>query len=80
MFVAEAFRPIFAKPIVMMPPCIDLPSTVVADRRKFGLDGGRFYFLYAFDFSSRPSRKNPEALLQAFALAFGNGPITSDSS
>lgn len=71
-FVAAAYRPIFAKPIVIVPPCIDLSSDIVPNRQKFGLDANRFYFLFAFDFNSFPSRKNPEAILNAFHLSFGN--------
>lgn len=70
-FVADAFRPVFAKPLVIVPPCIDVPDDVRADRRKFGLDPRRFYFHFAFDFNSRPGRKNPGAVLRAFDAAFG---------
>jgi glycosyltransferase involved in cell wall biosynthesis len=70
-FVADAFRPVFAKPIVVVPPCIDVPAGIAANRQKFGLNPGKFYFHFAFDFSSRPQRKNPGAVLRAFDAAFG---------
>ena len=70
-FVADSFRPIFSKQILIVPPCIDLEINIAPDRQKFGLDVDKFYFLFSFDFSSRPNRKNPAAILKAFALAFG---------
>ena len=73
-FVAEAFRPIFTKPIVIVPPSIDLAENIMPDRHKFGMTVDGFYFLFSFDFSSRPHRKNPIAVLRAFELAFGRKP------
>ena len=69
-FVANAFRPVFPKPIMVVPPCISLDANTLPDRRKFDLDGETFYFLFSFDFSSRPQRKNPAAVVRAFELAF----------
>jgi glycosyltransferase involved in cell wall biosynthesis len=70
-FVADSFRPIFLKPIMIVPPCIDFEINIAPDRQKLGLDADKFYFLFSFDFNSRPDRKNPAGILKAFALAFG---------
>jgi len=40
------------------------------DRQRFGLDAQKFYFLFSFDFSSRPQRKNPTSVAEAFQRAF----------
>ncbi|MGZ8216552.1 glycosyltransferase [Methylomagnum sp.] len=42
-------------------------------RRDFGLPTEPFLFLFAFDFMSYPSRKNPHAGVAAFRRAFPNG-------
>lgn len=43
------------------------------DRPGFGLEGGTFLFLFNFDFHSVVERKNPEAVINAFRQAFGEG-------
>jgi len=74
-FVANAFRPVFSKPIMVVPPCISLDPNTSPNHRKFGLDGETFYFLFSFDINSRPQRKNPAAVIRAFDLAFGEPRI-----
>lgn len=69
-FIAESFRAIFDGPITVVPPCVDLPAVVLDGRAHFGLDAGRFYFLFSFDYFSFPQRKNPLAVLRAFRKAF----------
>ncbi len=72
-FVAESFRPIFAREILTMPPCINLAADTSSNRAKFGFDASRFYFLFYFDFNSSAERKNPLAVVRAFEEAFGDG-------
>ena len=69
-YIAESFRAIFAGPITVVPPCIDLPEVEIDGHRHFGLDPGRFHFLFSFDYFSSPHRKNPLAVLRAFRQAF----------
>lgn len=71
-FIAESFRPIFRKPILVVPPCVNLDAPPQPDRQKFGLDAQRLYFFFSFDFNSRPQRKNPAAIVRAFDLAFAD--------
>ena len=68
-FVAESFRPIFSKPVIIIPPCVTV-NEATADRRRFALDPAKFYFMFSFDLNSYPERKNPAALLEAFGRAF----------
>jgi len=70
-FVADAFRPLFSKRILLVPPCVHLNANPQPDRHAFNLDPHRFYFFFSFDFNSRPQRKNPGAVVRAFELAFG---------
>jgi len=72
-FVADAFRPIFSKGIFVVSPCITLDMEIAPNRAKFGLEATKFYFLFHFDFSSYPERKNPLAIVAAFEAAFGDG-------
>lgn len=74
-FVANAFRTGFEGPITVVPPCVSVPDVPDADataaaRRHFGLDEGRFYFFFSFDYYSFPARKNPMGVVRAFRRAF----------
>lgn len=68
--------PTFAKNVEKMslPVSLDhIKSKNPLGRRDFGLEDGRFYFLFMFDSNSTISRKNPLACLRAFAEAFPMG-------
>lgn len=69
-FVAEAFRDIFDGNIVVIPPCIEPTTDALPARAHYGLEDGRFYFLFTFDYYSFPARKNPQGVLAAFREAF----------
>lgn len=69
-FVADAFRDIFDGDIVVIPPCIEPEIQPVPKRSRYDLEDGRFYFLFTFDYFSFPARKNPQAVLEAFQVAF----------
>ena len=69
-FIAESFRTIFAGPITVVPPCLDLPELQLDGHKHFGLSADRFHFLFSFDYFSFPQRKNPLAVLRAFRRAF----------
>ena len=71
-FVANSFRSIFFKPILIVPPCLNLDGEIAPNRTKFGLDPKTFYFLFSFDRNSYLERKNPMAVARAFEVAFGN--------
>ena len=44
-----------------------------ATRQSLGLQADRFVFLFMFDFASYVARKNPQAVIRAFTLAFPEG-------
>lgn len=69
-FVKNAFLSIFSKPIIVIPPAIDVKIGPYPDREFYQLEADRFYFLFSFDFFSFPQRKNPLAVIAAFRQAF----------
>ena len=57
--------------VITIPGVIDFDSfPAAASKQEMGLDPERFIFLYIFDVSSSMERKNPEAAIRAFSLAF----------
>jgi glycosyltransferase involved in cell wall biosynthesis len=66
-FVAAALRSTFSGPVFLLPPPMRLGPVSRQGRAAFGLPEDRFLFHYAFDFASHGERKNPQALLTAFA-------------
>lgn len=72
-FIADAFSHIFTGPIVVMPPAMEDTSGDHPERSHFGMEEGRFYFMFSFDYYSSPFRKNPLGVLQAFQRAFPRG-------
>jgi glycosyltransferase involved in cell wall biosynthesis len=71
-FVRNAFKGIFAGPITIIPPCVTTEEANYPNAAEFGVEEGRFYFLFSFDFYSSHHRKNPLGVLEAFQLAFPN--------
>jgi glycosyltransferase involved in cell wall biosynthesis len=70
LFVANAFRDAFYGPIHVIPPAVDVNEKGDFARDHFGLDAGRFYFMFSFDYLSYPARKNPLGVIRAFQAAF----------
>jgi len=58
------------KPVIHMPVALDFTIGTEFDREALGLPLDRFLFLFSFDFLSFRSRKNPEAVIEAFMAAF----------
>jgi glycosyltransferase involved in cell wall biosynthesis len=65
-FAREALRPVKLVPMAVVAPVVPLAP----DRAKLGLPLDATVFLFMFDFRSYASRKNPEAVVQAFLSAF----------
>jgi glycosyltransferase involved in cell wall biosynthesis len=70
------------QPVKRIPPVVDLSAILAtpdlcASREEardwFGLDPTAILFVFSFDLNSRITRKNPQAVLQAFQRAFGAG-------
>lgn len=70
-FVRDAFVAGSYRPVVHIPVAISIPSSVTANRKRFQIPDDSTAFLFAFDFSSYPDRKNPDAVVQAYLQAFG---------
>jgi glycosyltransferase involved in cell wall biosynthesis len=70
-FVQEAVAKRAPVPVVRMPHAISFNVTPDLKRSQFSLPEGKFLFLMMYDFSSYQERKNPQAALDAFDLAFG---------
>ena len=72
-FVGNALGQIFTGPITLVPTTVDLGNGSLKGREEFGLEPGRFYFMFSFDYFSSPYRKNPLGVLETFQRAFPNG-------
>lgn len=66
-FCAEAFRRRLTIPVTHMPYAIDVPVPADIGREALGLRPDAFVFLFVFDAFSVPARKNPMAVVEAYA-------------
>jgi glycosyltransferase involved in cell wall biosynthesis len=73
-FCLEAYTTLSPVPVRWMPPSVPPRQMVPRSRGELGVDSSRFLYLFAFDARSVPERKNPLALLDAFALAAAASP------
>jgi glycosyltransferase involved in cell wall biosynthesis len=70
-FARKAFRHEKLRPIRLMPMAVTTPeSWREVSRRELGLPADAMLFVCIFDFRSHATRKNPEAVVQAFLRAF----------
>lgn len=69
-FVAKALRARTDKPVIVVPPAISIAPSRRDNRHRLDFPSGRFMFLTSMDFNSYVSRKNPQAAIAAFRLAF----------
>jgi glycosyltransferase involved in cell wall biosynthesis len=69
-FVAQAFRKVTDKPILLVPLPLSESGDSGATRADFALPADKFIFLTSFDFHSSIHRKNPYAAIEAFRKAF----------
>jgi GT2 family glycosyltransferase/glycosyltransferase involved in cell wall biosynthesis len=69
-FIERALASVMAQPIVPMMPGVELGHFTRRPRSHFGLRDDRLIFLFMFDMASIMERKNPHALIEAFARAF----------
>ncbi len=68
------------KQILTMPPVVELGGDIsvanleerIKMRKSWGLDPDAVLFSFSFDLNSRIARKNPQAVVKAFQLAFSN--------
>src|SRR5206468_5539475 len=69
-FIADAIRRATTKPIVKIPPPIEVTLSRTYRRAEFRLPERRFLFLFTFDYNAFLARKNPAAVIKAFRKAF----------
>jgi glycosyltransferase involved in cell wall biosynthesis len=70
-FAAASLRRFMRREVATVPCVLDcdaLPAP--GDKRDFGLEPGKLTFLFIFDANSSIERKNPAAVIRAFAQAF----------
>jgi glycosyltransferase involved in cell wall biosynthesis len=72
-YTQSAYQKSSPKPVQYMPMTVSFDPPGEFRKSDFGLPEDRFLFLFAFDFMSYPSRKNPEGCLSAFQAAFPAG-------
>ncbi len=72
-FIANALRRATTKPVVKIPPALEIALRRRYQRAEFGLPEHRFLFLFTFDYNSFVARKNPGAVIAAFRRAFPPG-------
>ena len=73
-FAMQAFEAEARRPVRLLSGAVLAPDPLsFATRQSLGLDPDRFVFLFMFDFASYVARKNPQAVIRAFALAFPGG-------
>jgi glycosyltransferase involved in cell wall biosynthesis len=66
-FIRAAIAESTRTPVVHMPLAVDVRMSSFVTRRMLGLPEHAFIFLFFFDYSSYMARKNPFAVLDAFA-------------
>lgn len=68
-FIQESILPKANCPVLLMPMSVDF-NVPRWTRKQFGLPTECYLFIFCFDFQSYIARKNPQAVLKAFKLAF----------
>ena len=69
-FTLEAYQKATTKPTQLMPLAVSVDRVKELTRKELGLPEDKFFFLFVFDFNSHLERKNPDAIIKAFQLAF----------
>lgn len=72
-FIRQGLAAVTSLPVVHMPFVVEPGAPGAATRSELGVPQDGFVFLFFFDFRSFVSRKNPLAVLEAFARAFPPG-------
>lgn len=75
-FIQAAIQTVLHLPVIWLPPAVTLAQFVPRSRSYFKLPEDTFLFHYNFDFSSFATRKNPQAAIAAYRLAFRNQQTT----
>ena len=73
-FVANAFRDVTDTPVQVTGHAVDVSCVEEVTRAELDIAEDAFVVHFAFDANSTVARKNPNAALDAFHLAFGDDP------
>jgi len=65
-FVEQALRRAVDRPVVHVPQACEVLVSSFRNRRFFGIPESAYAFLYSFDLRSWVTRKNPQAVVEAF--------------
>jgi glycosyltransferase involved in cell wall biosynthesis len=76
-FAASSLSTVLRREVPSVPCVVDLSEFPQATKKEnAGLDPREFVYLFVFDASSSTERKNPEAVVRAFQMAFrGDDPV-----
>jgi glycosyltransferase involved in cell wall biosynthesis len=69
-FLVDVYRRMTEKPVLAMPPYLNLPEPEPFERSELGIGRHSPIFLTLLDFNSFAARKNPEGAIAAFQRAF----------
>lgn len=69
-FVADGLRKRLALPVREILPALEIGEVASTDRSSLGIPVENYVFLFMFDLSNGIERKNPLAVIRAFAAAF----------
>lgn len=75
-FVRKSIQAKTTKPVIIIPPSIEVVFDTQLTRKDFGLPQESFLFLVAYDVLSNQERKNPMGAIHAFKKAFSPGDMT----
>ena len=75
-FLLGMYKAATTKPVNLMPLAVSVDRAQVYSRAHFGLPEHQFLFLFVFDFNSSTARKNPQAVIEAFQMAFAAQDIS----
>jgi glycosyltransferase involved in cell wall biosynthesis len=79
-FIQATLQKVLSIPVFWLPPAVTLTKFAPRSRRYFELPQNAFLFHYNFDFSSFATRKNPQAAIKAYRLAFRNYQTVIDTA
>lgn len=72
-FIRDCLARVSPRPVLFVPPPVEVRLQRAYARADFGLPVDKFLFLFSYDFDSYVQRKNPRASIAAFLQAFAPG-------
>jgi glycosyltransferase involved in cell wall biosynthesis len=69
-FIQQTLMKKIRKPVIRMPLMLNFEPPAIVQRSRFNLPRDTFLFFFAFDYLSFVERKHPQAIVEAFKIAF----------